>query len=201
MWAKAVTSSQQAGNRGSRRRLEGRGAVASFEQALQAFAHLPAHGDTRGLAIELRLALSHPLHLLGESGRRLALLGEAEALARALDDRARLGRVLAEMAQVLRHGVLGQRERDARTRRGHVPVVALVRDRPLRTTQRRRRSPNVVVSREPGHRIDRLDDEPAVAGLVSRRLEARATTPARVPGARRSPARPGNPEPCSGTTD
>ena len=38
----------------------------------------------------------------GEYGRRLALLGEAEALARALDDRARLGQVLAQMATVLR---------------------------------------------------------------------------------------------------
>jgi tetratricopeptide (TPR) repeat protein len=43
-----------------------------------------------------------PLTALGEYGRRLALLGEAEALARALDDRARLGRVLAQMAQVRR---------------------------------------------------------------------------------------------------
>ena len=42
------------------------------------------------------------LGALGEHGRRLALLGEAEALARALDDRVRLGRVLAGMAQVRR---------------------------------------------------------------------------------------------------
>ena len=42
------------------------------------------------------------MNALGENGRCLALLGEAEARARALDDRARLGRVLAQMAQVLR---------------------------------------------------------------------------------------------------
>ena len=42
------------------------------------------------------------LRVLGEYGRYLALLGEAEALARALDDRARLGWVLARMAHVLR---------------------------------------------------------------------------------------------------
>ena len=42
------------------------------------------------------------LYTLGEYGRYLTLLGEAEALARTLDDRARLGRVLAEMAIVLR---------------------------------------------------------------------------------------------------
>ena len=51
------------------------------------------------LAIELRLAVDLPLTTLGESGRSLTLLREAEALARALDDRARLGRVLAGMAE------------------------------------------------------------------------------------------------------
>jgi hypothetical protein len=64
--------------------------------------HLSEPGDTRVLAIDLRLALDDPLAALGEHGRRLALFGEAEALARTLDDRARLGRVLAKMAQVLR---------------------------------------------------------------------------------------------------
>ena len=101
VWDKAVTYCQQAGAR-AHDRAAFREAVASFEQALQALAHLPEHGDTRGLAIELRLALGGPLTALGEYGRRLALLGEAEALARALDDRARLGRVLAGMADVLR---------------------------------------------------------------------------------------------------
>jgi len=76
-------------------------AAASFEQALQALEHLPEPGDTR-LAIELHLALGDALNQLGEHGRRLALLGEPEALTRALDDRACLGRVLASMAQVRR---------------------------------------------------------------------------------------------------
>src|SRR4029453_9299038 len=67
--------------------------VAYFEQALQALAHLPEHSDTSVLAIEIRLALANPLGTLGEFGRSLALLGEAETLARVLDDRARLGRV------------------------------------------------------------------------------------------------------------
>ena len=101
VWDKAVTYCQQAGAR-AYDRAAFREAVASFEQALQALAHLPEDGDTRVLAIELRLALGGPLSALGEYGRRLALLGEAEALARALDDRARLGRVLARMAHVLR---------------------------------------------------------------------------------------------------
>jgi tetratricopeptide (TPR) repeat protein len=72
--------------------------VAAFEQALQALAHLPEHGDTRELAIELRIALGSMLERVGELGRRLALLGEAEALARALDDRVRLARVLSAIA-------------------------------------------------------------------------------------------------------
>jgi class 3 adenylate cyclase/tetratricopeptide (TPR) repeat protein len=101
VWDKAVTYCQQAGTR-AHERAAFREAAASFEQALQALAHLPKHGDTRVLAIDLRLALGGPLHALGEHGRRLTLFGEAEALARALDDRARLGQVLAGMAHVLR---------------------------------------------------------------------------------------------------
>jgi tetratricopeptide (TPR) repeat protein len=46
--------------------------------------------------------LGNALTTVGEHGRCLARLGEAEALARALDDRARLGRVLAQMATGLR---------------------------------------------------------------------------------------------------
>jgi tetratricopeptide (TPR) repeat protein len=100
VWDKAVTYCRQAGAR-AWDRAAFREAVAPYEQALQALAHLPENGDTRGLAVELRLAVDRPLNALGEQGRRLALLGEAEALARALDDRARLGRVLARMARVL----------------------------------------------------------------------------------------------------
>jgi tetratricopeptide (TPR) repeat protein len=101
VWAKAVTYCQQAGVRAYDRGAFGE-AVVSFEHALQALDHLPEHGDAQLLALELRLALGGPLNALGEHGRHLALLGEAEALARALDDRARLGRVLAQMAGVRR---------------------------------------------------------------------------------------------------
>ena len=101
VWDKAVTYCQQAGAR-AYDRAAFREAVAAFEQALQALAHLPEHGDTRVLALDLRLALGGALIILGEYGRHLALLGEAEALARALNDRARLGRVLAQIGQVRR---------------------------------------------------------------------------------------------------
>ena len=73
----------------------------SFEQALQALAHLPEHGDTRVLALELLLALDVPLAALGEYERHLAILREGEVLARELDDRARLGWVLTRMVHAL----------------------------------------------------------------------------------------------------
>jgi class 3 adenylate cyclase/tetratricopeptide (TPR) repeat protein len=101
VWDKAVTYCQQAGVR-ARDRAAFREAMASFEQALQALASLREPGDTTVLAFDLRRALGGTLSIIGEHGRHLALLGEAEALARALDDRARLGRVLAGKANVFR---------------------------------------------------------------------------------------------------
>jgi class 3 adenylate cyclase/tetratricopeptide (TPR) repeat protein len=101
VWEKAVLYCQQAGTR-AYDRAAFREAVAAFEQALQALAHLPEHDETRLLALEIRLAFDPPLTALVEYGRRLAVLGEAEALARALNDRARLGRVLARLARVRR---------------------------------------------------------------------------------------------------
>jgi tetratricopeptide (TPR) repeat protein len=101
VWDKAVTYCQQAGAR-AWDRAAFREAVTYCEQALQAFAYLPEDDNTRRLAIDCRLALERPVAVLGEDRRRLALLGEAEALARALDDRARLGRVLVRLANAFR---------------------------------------------------------------------------------------------------
>jgi tetratricopeptide (TPR) repeat protein len=101
VWEKAVTYCQQAGARANDRAAF-REAVAAFEQALQALAHLPESGDTRAVAIDLRLALGVSLNVLGEYGRCLALLGEAEVLVRGLDDRARLAQVLSWMSLVRR---------------------------------------------------------------------------------------------------
>jgi DNA-binding winged helix-turn-helix (wHTH) protein/tetratricopeptide (TPR) repeat protein len=107
LWEKALMYGRRAGEKAEARAAP-REAVTYFDQALQALAHLREHGDLRGMAIELRLALDSPLNALGEYGRRLALLREAEALARALDDRARLVRVLAGMTQLLR--ITGDRD-------------------------------------------------------------------------------------------
>ena len=70
-----------------------REAVGYFEQALSALPHLPEQRDTREQAIDLRLALRTALLPSGDSGRILAYLREAEALAEALDDPRRLGQV------------------------------------------------------------------------------------------------------------
>jgi class 3 adenylate cyclase/tetratricopeptide (TPR) repeat protein len=101
VWDKAVTYCQQAGARADDRAAF-RESVAYFDQALRALDHLREPGDTRVLAIELRIVLARTLTALGEYGRCLALLAEAEALARALDDRTGLGRVLGRMAHVRR---------------------------------------------------------------------------------------------------
>jgi tetratricopeptide (TPR) repeat protein len=128
VWDKAVVYCQQAGTRANDRAAF-REAVASFEQALQALAHLPEPGDTRGLAIELRLALGSALSALTEHGRRRALLGEAEALARALDDRARLGRVLAQIAHVCR--IMGDHDGAMATGQQAVKLAAALGDSAL----------------------------------------------------------------------
>jgi tetratricopeptide (TPR) repeat protein len=71
-----------------------REAVGYFEQALGVLPHLPETRGTREQAIDLRLALRSALWPSGDSGRVLAVLREAEALAVALDDPRRLGQVL-----------------------------------------------------------------------------------------------------------
>ena len=101
VWDKAVTYCYHAGTR-AWDRAAFHEAMAAFAQALQALGHLPEPGATRVQAIDLRLALGIALQTLGEYGRSLALLGEAETLARACNDRSRLGLVLARMAFVRR---------------------------------------------------------------------------------------------------
>ena len=60
VWDKAVTYCQQAGARAFDRAAF-REAVASFEQALQALAHLPEDGDTQGLALRAPPRVGKPV--------------------------------------------------------------------------------------------------------------------------------------------
>ena len=93
LWDQAVAYFRQAGEQALARSAY-REAVAAFEQALMALQHLPDSRDTREQAIDLRLALRTALRPLGDFGRILAYLREAETLATALDDPRRLGWVL-----------------------------------------------------------------------------------------------------------
>jgi class 3 adenylate cyclase/tetratricopeptide (TPR) repeat protein len=96
VWEKAVTYCRQAGTRAAARSAD-QEAVVCFEQALAALAHLPERRDTCEQAIDLRLDLRNALFPLGDFGRILDLLREAENLAEALGDQGRLGRVSAFM--------------------------------------------------------------------------------------------------------
>jgi predicted ATPase len=90
VWDKALAYCRQAGEKALARPAY-REAVGYFEQALSALRHLPQQRDTREQAFDLRYALRSALRPSGDSGRILACLREAEALAEALNDPRRLG--------------------------------------------------------------------------------------------------------------
>jgi DNA-binding winged helix-turn-helix (wHTH) protein/tetratricopeptide (TPR) repeat protein len=92
VWEKAVAYLRQAGTKaiaGS----ANREAVAHFERALVALQHLPESRSTLEQAIDVRCELRMALMPLDERGRMFDILREAEALAQALNDQQRLGRV------------------------------------------------------------------------------------------------------------
>ena len=96
MWDKAVAYCRQAGEKAMASWSARREALGYFEQALGVLEHLPETRDTREQAIDLRLALrSANIPPSGDPRRVLVYLREAEALAAALDDPRRLGRVSA----------------------------------------------------------------------------------------------------------
>ena len=91
-YARVVAYLRQAGER-ALMRSACREAMAYFEQALRALAHLPETRETREQAIDLWLALRAALQPLGELERVLMCLRTAETLAAALDDPRRLARI------------------------------------------------------------------------------------------------------------
>jgi class 3 adenylate cyclase/tetratricopeptide (TPR) repeat protein len=102
VWDKAVTYSRQAGIR-AYNRAAFRASALWGEQALDALGHLPETPETRGLGIAIRVDLvGGALVVLGEYGKSVAPLREAEALARTLDDRVRLGQVLSTISMIRR---------------------------------------------------------------------------------------------------
>jgi tetratricopeptide (TPR) repeat protein len=97
VWDKAVLYLRQAGAKAFARSAN-REAVAHFEHALQALAHLPETRETTEQGIDLRLDLRTALFVLGEIGRSVELLHEADRLAQMLKDSRRLGWVSFSMS-------------------------------------------------------------------------------------------------------
>jgi tetratricopeptide (TPR) repeat protein len=100
MWEKALAHLRQAGVKAIASSAN-REAVAHFERALVALQHLPESRTTLEQAIDVRCELRTALLPLNEQGRILGTLREAEALAQALDDQRRLGRVSVLIAHYL----------------------------------------------------------------------------------------------------
>jgi tetratricopeptide (TPR) repeat protein len=92
VWDKALVYCRQAGEKAMERSAN-REAVGYFEQALSTLPHLPEQRHLIEQAIDLRLALRLALRPLGDFGRILMCLREAEALAESLADHLRLGQV------------------------------------------------------------------------------------------------------------
>nr|MBA2450926.1 AAA family ATPase [Chloroflexota bacterium] len=97
VWDKALAYLRQAGARAVARSAH-REAVGYFEQALTALEHLTEGPERLEQAIDLRLELRNALFPLGELGRILNYLREAETLAGGLDDQRRLGWVSAYLS-------------------------------------------------------------------------------------------------------
>jgi class 3 adenylate cyclase/tetratricopeptide (TPR) repeat protein len=89
-WEKAWRYARQAGDKAASRSAF-REAVGWLEQALGVLPSLPQDSDVLAQAIDLRFELRNLLFALGEHGRILAHLQEAERLGRALGDERRLG--------------------------------------------------------------------------------------------------------------
>jgi tetratricopeptide (TPR) repeat protein len=101
-WDKAARYLRQAARRTMARSSHG-AAAGLLREALRTLARLPETPDTLAQAIDVRLELRLALIPLGQFQSVLAVMREAEGLATRLGDRARLGRVLADICARLRN--------------------------------------------------------------------------------------------------
>jgi class 3 adenylate cyclase/tetratricopeptide (TPR) repeat protein len=99
-WEKAAGYLRQAGLKATAQSAS-REAVAWLEQAIAAIDHLPSGRERDEQAIDVRLDLRSPLFRLAEFRRIASVLQEAQSIATDLDDRSRLGWVLAFLANVI----------------------------------------------------------------------------------------------------
>ncbi|HEY3101326.1 MAG TPA: AAA family ATPase, partial [Methylomirabilota bacterium] len=113
LWDKAVRYSRRAGHLALSRHAH-RVAVAYFEQAIAALAHVADDPDSTAVAIDLRVELRYALGPLGEYRRVFEVLTEAKQLAEAASDQGRLGLISCvlcnqatlrfELSEALAHG-------------------------------------------------------------------------------------------------
>ncbi len=108
VWDKAVSYCYQAGAKAAAKSAH-REAAAKFAEALIAIEHLPQSGAVMTQAFDLRFSLRTSLSPLGKFQRSFELLGEAEAIAKSLNDQARLARVFTFKA--LYYWSIGQQDR------------------------------------------------------------------------------------------
>jgi class 3 adenylate cyclase/tetratricopeptide (TPR) repeat protein len=101
IWEKALTYLRQAGAKAVERPAN-REAVALFEQALAALDHLPESRRTLEEAVDIHFEIRNALQPLGDLGRILVSLREAERLGVQLDDQRRLGWVGSYLAEHFR---------------------------------------------------------------------------------------------------
>ncbi len=98
VWDKAVAYLRQAGARAFSRSAN-REAVAAYEQALTALAHLPETRQTLELGVDLQIAMRSALWPLGHHEAALEHLQGAERIATTLGDPKRLGWIAAYLAE------------------------------------------------------------------------------------------------------
>lgn len=98
LWAKALPYLRKAGAKAVERPAN-REALALFEQALGVLGHLPESRELLEQAVDLRFDLRNALQPLGDLGRIIEYLREAEELAQRLDDQARLGWVASYLTE------------------------------------------------------------------------------------------------------
>jgi DNA-binding NtrC family response regulator/tetratricopeptide (TPR) repeat protein len=128
-WAKAHAYLHQAGRK-AYTRCAHQEAAACFDRALQALARLPESRERTEHFVDLRFDLRNTLQPLGEFGRILEYLREAEELARSLGDQRRLGEASAYLTDYFR--LMGDQERAIEYGRQALEIADTVDEFPLR---------------------------------------------------------------------
>ena len=128
-WDRAARYLRQAGQRAIARSSYA-AAAELLREALRALERLPDARETLAQAIDLRLELQIALVPQGRFHDALAVIREAEGLAIKLDDRARLGRVLADICARLRN-VTGEHLQAIEVGRRALAIAAEGGDRAL----------------------------------------------------------------------